>query len=156
MITKTSKVGALLCVAVLGLCAGAWAAIPPDAIHYQGVLRDAAGEPLDGTYDMVFRFWSAESGGEEILVDTHDAANGNPIAVDDGLLSVQLGQGVVSDGSGAGTYTSLTDVFRDYSEVWLAIEVNGEVLSPRVQVISAGHALNARNAENAEVLVMPR
>ena len=38
-----------------------------------------------------------------------------------------IGGGTVSDGSGTGTYTTLADVFRDFSEVWLEIQVGGEV-----------------------------
>jgi hypothetical protein len=37
----------------------ALAATPPALVHYQGVLRNASGAPLDGTYDMIFRFTTA-------------------------------------------------------------------------------------------------
>ena len=40
-----------------------FAASPPALVNYQGVLRDASNMPLTGNYDMVFRFWSASSGG---------------------------------------------------------------------------------------------
>jgi hypothetical protein len=121
----------------------ALAAPPPDRINYQGVLRDDADRPLDGDHDMVFRFWSADAGGDEILIDAHDAAHANPVTVTGGLFNVELGGGDVTDGSGPGTYTSLAAVFRDYDTVWLALEVGGETLDPRVRVISAAYALNA-------------
>ena len=42
------------------------ASTPPDAINYQGVLRGADDKPVqDGTYSMIFRFFSAESEGDE-------------------------------------------------------------------------------------------
>ena len=41
----------------------------------------------------------------------------------------QLGSGNVIDGSGAGTYNSLANVFKDYGSVYLKIVVNGEELS---------------------------
>jgi hypothetical protein len=50
--------------------------VPPDLLNYQGVLRNASGEPLDGSFAMVFRFLDGASG-NEILVDRHEG----PIAV---------------------------------------------------------------------------
>ena len=63
---------------------------PPDLINYQGVLRDAADKPLDGTFPMVFHFFDAETGGNEILVDSHAS-----VVVSGGLFNVQLGDGAV-------------------------------------------------------------
>ena len=134
---------------LLGLAPIALAADPPALVNYQGVLRDEAGQPRDGAFDMVFRFMSAEASGTEIMVDSHTAAGGNAVTVSGGLFNLQLGGGTVTDGSGAGTYTSLANVFRDYGTVWLAIRVGGEDLSPLVRVVSAAYALNAANAVNA-------
>ncbi|MDQ7007230.1 MAG: hypothetical protein Q9Q40_08350 [Acidobacteriota bacterium] len=129
---------------VLGLAAGlALAADPPDRMHYQGVLRDASDAPLDGDYDMVFRFWSADVAGDEILVDRHVAVNTQAVTVAGGLFSVQLGTGEVLDGSGPGTYTTLSQVFGDYGDMWLEVQVGSETLSPRIPVAAAGWALNA-------------
>ena len=36
----------------------AGAASPPDLLNYQGVLRDASDNPLDGSYDMIFNFYN--------------------------------------------------------------------------------------------------
>ena len=64
--------GTALCLSVL---AGAsLAAEPPDLVNYQGVLRAADDAPLDGVHDMIFRFFSAEIGGDEILIDSHTFA----------------------------------------------------------------------------------
>ncbi len=134
-------------IALLSAASVAWAAAPPDRVHYQGVLRDAADEPLDDSFDMVFRFYDAEVAGSEILVDTHDAANGNPVAVTGGLFDVDLGSGALADGAGPGVYTSLSAVFRDHGDVWVAIEVGGETLSPRVAVAAAPYAHNASNLD---------
>ena len=117
------------------------AAAPPDLVNYQGVLRDAADTPLEGMHDMVFRFWSAEVGGDEILVDSHTAAGA--VTVSGGLFNVQLGGGAINDGSGPGVYDTLGGAFADYSAVWLEIAVGGETLSPRVRVVSSPYAANA-------------
>ena len=42
----------LLTIAVV---VGVSHAIPPEAINYQGVLRDSAGNPLDGTLSRTWR-----------------------------------------------------------------------------------------------------
>ncbi len=118
------------------------------------MLRDAADKPRSGSFDMVFRFFSAASAGDEILVDSRLAANALAVTVGNGLFSVQLGGGVVGDGSGPGTYTSLADVFRDYAAVWLQLEVGPaggarETLNPRVRIVAAAYAMNASTAQSA-------
>jgi hypothetical protein len=114
--------------------------VPPDLLHYQGVLRSASGKPLDGTFPMVFRFLEGPSG-NEALVDRHEG----PIAVTvtGGLFSVQLGGGVVSDGAGPGTYTALSQVFRDFPNVLLRVQINGETLAPDMRALAAPYAHNA-------------
>jgi|KBSSwiStaDraftv2_1062776.scaffolds.fasta_scaffold02755_12 hypothetical protein len=123
------------------------AADPPTLVNYQGVLRDALDKPRAGTFDMVFRFYDASTAGNEILVDAHTGGGGNAVTVSGGLFSVQLGGGTVTDGSGAGTYASLADVFRDYGATYLQITVGAEVLSPRIRIQSAAYALNASNLQ---------
>ena len=137
----------LSCCALLGLIGEVPAASPPEYINYQGVLRDANDEPLDGMYGMVFRFFSSETGGNEVLVDTHAA-----VTVLNGLFNVQLGSGDVTDGSGPGEYTTLSRVFGDHSDLHLEIEVGGETLSPRVHIAAAGYALNTRYVRGLEMV----
>jgi len=133
------------------LVMGGLAAAAPDRIHYQGVLRDAAGNPLDGDHDMVFRFFDAASGGSEILSDTRGHGGSAPaVAVTAGLFGVDLGAGELNDGPGPGSYSSLAEVFRDFSEVWVEIEVELQTLSPRLEVISSGFALNAEHLDGLD------
>ena len=136
---------ALLSLVVLpGL---ALAANGPRLVSYQGVLRDAANRPLTGTYAMTLRLFSAETGGDEILVDSHSA-----VVVDGGLFTVQIGGGTVSDGSGPGRYTFLPAVFADYGSVYLEVEVAGEVLTPRVAISSIPYAFNTRYVDGFEAV----
>jgi hypothetical protein len=120
------------------------AAAPPELLSYQGVLRNASDKPQSGTFDMVFRFFDAATAGNEILVDSHTGV-GNNVTATNGLFTVALGGGTVTDGAGPGTYTALSQVFRDYAAVWLEIKVGSETLTPRVRVQSAAYALNASN-----------
>ena len=124
------------------------AATPSPHLNYQGVLRDGTGAPISGAYEMIFRFFSAGSGGDEIFTDGHlYMTMAGPVVVDDGLFSVTLGDGVTADGSGPGSYTDLGQVFRDYGVVWMEIQVGAETLSPRVEVKASAYALNASNLE---------
>ncbi|HET8945748.1 MAG TPA: hypothetical protein VFQ07_02095, partial [Candidatus Polarisedimenticolia bacterium] len=126
------------------------AAVPVAQVNYQGVLRNASGQPLDGDYSMIFRFFSAAAGGDEILVDDWSQGVGGPVQVAKGLFNVALGAGFPTDGSGPGTYTTLAQVFRDYGAVWLEVQVGAEKLAPRTLVLSAPAALNADHLDGKE------
>ncbi len=136
-------------IAMLGTAVALAQALPPEMIHYQGVLRDANGNPREGGFDMVFRLWSAETGGDEILVDRHFSVDGNEVTVSGGLFDATIGSGQVLDGAGPGTYTLLSDVFYYYGAIWLEIQIESETLSPRVSLSSAGYAYNAAYATEA-------
>ena len=143
-------------LALLGTAAIAghavFAADPPDRVNYQGVLRDAAGAPRNGAFDMTFRFFDASIGGNEILVDKHHASGTGAVVVSNGLFDVSLGGGSVGDGSAAlpgDPYTTLAAVFRDFGAVWMEIAVGAELLSPRVRVQSTPYALHSKRAVSA-------
>lgn len=127
---------------------------PPTLVHYQGVLRDAEDAPLSGEYSMVFAFFSAETEGDEILIDEHLASGTGPVVVSGGLFSVAMGSGQIRDGSGPGSYESLGEVFRDYGEVFVEIQVGEtsslEKLAPRVRVLASAYALNAASLQGRD------
>lgn len=133
----------VLFILALLFAVAADAATAPARIDYQGVLRDANDQPLDGSYDMTFRFFDLLAGGNEILVDAHTGANA--VVVEGGLFAVHLGGGVVSDGAAAlpGDPYDLPAVFRDFDSVWLEIQIGAETLSPRTRIVSAAYAQNA-------------
>jgi hypothetical protein len=124
--------------------------VPPDLIHYQGVLRDAAGAPSTGSFDMIFRFFDAPVGGDEIMMDRHLLVDGTHVVVTTGQFSVEIGSGEILDGSGPGDYTTLRETFRDHGDLWLDIQVGVETLAPRLRLASAGYALNARTFAGRE------
>ena len=140
MLAKVLLAAALAAV----LSAGSVAGVEPSPfINFQGVLRDTSDAPLDGNFDMTFRFYDAMAGGNEILVDRHLTGGAGPVRVTGGLFSAVLGAGAVSDGGGPGVYSNLSLVFRDYPAVYLEIQVGGEVLSPRARIHAAAYALNS-------------
>ena len=124
---------ALLLFVVPALSLGA----VPNRLGYQAALRDSAGQPLSGARPMSFAFYSDETSGDQILIEEQN------ITTTDGVMSVSLGAGTLSDGSGPGTYTTLEAVFRDYGDVWMVVRIDGEQLSPRIRVPSRAHALQS-------------
>ncbi|HJQ99306.1 MAG TPA: hypothetical protein VJ826_13415 [Candidatus Polarisedimenticolaceae bacterium] len=148
LVLGTVVLGAL----VLGSAASAFrtAAAPPERLNHQGVLRDQTGQPLNGTFNMVYRLFTAPTAGEEILVDSHLASGSGGVVVTSGLFNVAIGTGVVTDGSGPGVYTSLSGVFTHFSPVYLEVTVNGETLTPRTPVSSVPYALAALDAQRVD------
>jgi len=188
-------IGAVLLLLWAGM---SLAASPPERINFQGVLRDVAGAPANGTFAMVYRFFGNGAGAcdcgeanasigctdptceadvcgvdsfccdtdwdpicafeaeqfascqtciadEEALVESQTGLLS--VAVTDGLFDTALGRGVLTDGSGAGSFSSLGEVFRDYDIVYVEIEVEGETLSPRIRVESSAYTQNALQLE---------
>ena len=105
----------------------------PRLINYQGMLTGDSGEPLDGTFDMFFRIYNAESGGDKRWEENHAA-----VFVNQGLFNVILG----SQSGG---------MLLDFSEqYWLEVEVDSDTM-PRLQFASVGYAYRALIADSAEV-----
>ena len=137
---------------LLGGSGALQAAAPPSLLNYQGVLRSASGAPENGAFNMDFAFYDTDGGapgapacpavGGTLLLT--DSQSGVPVT--GGLFNVQLGGGAVTPG----TEGSLAEVFRDNGAVYLEVEVAGEILCPRVQVISAAYSLNADHLDGKD------
>lgn len=95
-----------------------------ETISYQGQLTDDEGAPLNGTYTMVFRLYPTSSGGAPIYESGPLNVN-----VDEGLFRVSLDAPQSAFDGGA---------------LWLAIEIEGEVLSPRQEIQPAPYAMSLR------------
>ncbi len=114
-----------VCVAVLAVPAGV-SALPAGqgivtvAIGYQGILSDASGQPLSGTFPMQFRLYKASTGGTSLW--------------DSGPLDVSVAQGAFD------VTLSVPQGLLDGSPLWLAISVDGETLGPRQQLLAAPYA----------------
>ena len=80
--------------------------------------------PLTGTFTMRFEIYNAESGGD-LLWDSGDSQ----IAVKDGLFEARLG--------------ITTDIFNG-EELWVAQTINGELLTPRQEILPAPMAHTLR------------
>ena len=101
-------------------------------IAYQGRLADSGGQPLTGTYPMVFRLYNSASNGTPLWEEQWTASNS--VAISDGLFNVMLG--------------SLTPISQatltGNSSLWLGISVGSDSeMTPRVQLGSVPFAFQA-------------
>jgi hypothetical protein len=115
----TAVVAALL-LAGASTCA----AQVPQKMNYQVMLTDAADQPLTNqSVQMAFGLFDVSSGGSPLWTETHNAMTNSV-----GVVSVVLGE-----------TNPLTIAFD--GPLWLQVEVDGEVLSPRRELVSAPYAL---------------
>ena len=93
-------------------------------ISYQGRLADSGGNPLSGSYNLKFEVWNQAAGGAKLWEQTKSG-----VQVQNGLFTVELDVDV-------GAF--------DGQALWLAITVNGQLLSPRQEMLPAPYALTLR------------
>jgi len=120
---------------ILGIClilAFAVFAEIPSTINYQGKLTDAGGVAIDGTRQIKFTIFDAVSGGSALWTETHPAVD-----VAKGLFDVRLG-----------TVTAFPSTLDFSEQYWIAVEVDGEVLSPRQALSSVPYAFRAAIADS--------
>jgi hypothetical protein len=104
----------------------------PQLINYQVMLTNETGEPLaDQAVDLDFSLWTEAGSGSNEWSESHiDTTNSI------GVVSVVLGSS-----------TPLSSV--DFSvPLWLQIEVNGEPLSPRRELVASPYTMCAADIEN--------
>lgn len=140
----TVRIIALALVLLAGLSYGAVparAAATTDAIaipqllNYQGRLTDGAGNPVNGSRDLTFKLYAESTGGTAVWTESQTG-----VLVLNGLFNVALG-----------SVTPITAIPEGPS-CYLEVAVAGEVLAPRVRIVSAGYAYNAARAEDANKL----
>ena len=122
-----------------------WAADPPRYVNYQGVLRNSAGGPLSGSYDMAFAFYDDPSAGTLLVTDTH--AGAGRVIVSNGLFNVALGSGTLTPPA-----VPFVSIFAQHQTIWMQLVVGGETLSPRVQILAAPFAQNANTLDGYEAV----
>ncbi len=93
-------------------------------INYQGRLTDPGGAPLTGTFPMRFQIYDASSGGT-LLWDS----NVINVDVEHGLFNVKL---------------AVDPFYFNGQALWLRLNVNGEWLTPRQELLPVPYALSLR------------
>ena len=111
----------------------------PRLIRFQGKVTDIEGAPLNGSYNITFRVYDAESGGTLLWSETQSA-----IPVNSGIFTVLLGN------------VASLDLAFDIP-YWLSMEVSDDgEMSPRQQITSVGYAIRAEVADSiSNVTLMP-
>jgi hypothetical protein len=94
-------------------------------ISYQGRLTDAGGNPLNGTYNLVFQLWDDATAGSQVGVNI--VRNGVPVS--NGLFTVDL---------------DVPQSAFNGQALWLRIQVGGQWLSPRQELLPVPYALGLR------------
>ena len=122
--------GALL---LSGLALAAYAGVPGQ-VNFQGLLLDAAGDPVTGSADFDFALFASETGGTAVWTESHVG-----VAVQDGVYQVALGE-----------TTPLTPGLLAGGSLYLEITIDSETLSPRQRLLAVPYAVRADTAENAD------
>ncbi len=126
----------------------AHAASAPNILNYQGRLLNANGVPISAasasiSFALYTTLASGGPGDPECVWTNSSMAGASAVArtvtLTDGLFSENLGD------TAAGTpYAAIADaVFANNASLYLEITINGEMLSPRKQIVSAPYAMNS-------------
>ena len=110
------------------------------AIAYQGRLADANGNPLTGTYNMIFRLYAVPTGGAPLWEEQWTGSNG--VRVSDGLFNVMLGS----------LHAIEQSVIAGHDRLWLGITVGtDDEMQPRMQLGSVPFAVQALTVPDGSV-----
>ncbi|NIO86815.1 MAG: hypothetical protein GTN68_40335 [Candidatus Aminicenantes bacterium] len=106
----------------------------PKLINYQGMLTDAAGNPINGSRIIQFGIYNSASGGTALWTETQT------VTVNNGLFNVLLG---------ANTPIAVS-VF-DGGDKYLAVKVGTDAeMTPRKRLVSVGHAFRAYDTDKVD------
>ncbi len=105
----------------------------PAKINYQGVLKDNAGNLVNGSKSLTFKLYKVATNGTALWNETQNAD------VRDGIFNVVLGD-VVPFGL----------AFNE--PYWLGISVEGDAeLEPRIMLTASAYSLNAKTVEDSTI-----
>ncbi len=133
---------------------------PPEGLTYQGYLVDVnsapLGDPTPRNFDIVFRIYNIEQGGDTTNVLWTEQQT---VTVDKGYFSVLLGEG---SAVGSEVYPAISTIFRapDASDRFIGITVkdlNGAgvdaVIQPRLRLVTSPYSFLAKHAKGADTIV---
>lgn len=127
------KTYSLLALAIVAASASRADAVP-EQVGLTARVVDA-GTPITGAHTFTVRIFDAASGGAQQWTE-NDAATAN-----DGTVYLTLGD-----------QSALDATVLDGGPLWIELQVDSTVLSPRLQITSAAYAVRAGVAEDAELL----
>lgn len=130
---RRAFVASCVVLALILVTAGSGFPEIPYKVNYQGKLTEGeTGSPLAGSYSMTFRIYDDPSAGSLLWSEART------LSVDSsGVFSTILGS------------SAPIDLSFDYP-VWLEVEVEGEVLWPRREIVSVPFAFRAETADRVD------
>jgi hypothetical protein len=124
-------ISGIVLIPVLSFSESAVTPTIPHLINYQGMLTDNSGNPLTGSFDIIFKIYNDASTGTMRWSETQSG-----VTITNGLFSVILG-----------SVTPIDLAFDE--EYWLDITVGGEHMPSRLKFTSVGYAYRAQKADSA-------
>ncbi len=122
---KTTRVTPVVVLVVLCLFASIGSTNIPRQMSYQGKLTTPSGDPVNGTFSIVFSIYDVSTGGTPLWSETESS-----VSVAEGLITVLLG----------GQVPIPEDVF-DGSVRYLGIRVGSDPeMTPRKEIVSVAYA----------------
>jgi hypothetical protein len=113
-------------MALMSVQPAAFAAVP-SSVNYQGYLTDASGQPVSGTVDMTFGFYTSPTGTDAPLWTETQSS----VSVMNGIYSVSLG-----------TVTPLNLPFDQ--QYWLGMKIGTDVeMIPRQPIVAVPYSLRS-------------
>jgi len=110
----------------------------PSKMMYQGVLRDSSGTPIDGTHTLTFTLETCDPFCWDAWNEVHAS-----VPITNGLFSVVLGETTpLTPGLFTG-YTGWDLMYGDLPSVNLAVNVDGEDLTPWSEMVAVPYAFRA-------------
>ncbi|MBU0646506.1 hypothetical protein KJ611_03485, partial [Patescibacteria group bacterium] len=145
---RVMAAGLVLAITIVSLSGNALAVSPPNIISYQGRILNSNGVPVSNTTrNMQFRFYDSLAGVTCLWSNNSSTCASNAdksVSLTDGLFSENLGD------TGA-SYAAIPDtVFNNNAAVYLEVEIEGEVLTPRKRIVAAPYALNAQSLDGLD------
>jgi len=123
---KTNRIPTVLLSLILAFSGTVSAQTVPNVIHYQGKLMDGT-NLFSGTVPITFRLYDAPTGGM-----FPQCASTGMITVVDGLYTAVIGEHI--------TFGSLDNALFFSAEVWLEVEIDGQVITPRERLAAVPFA----------------
>ena len=115
--------------------------LSPQLINFQGKLTDTNQAPVDGTVDIAFSIYDADTDGALLWSEDHTGVN-----VVDGIFNVSIGDGTPDPENTGDISTVLTG-----EDIWLEVQVGADPpMTPRQQITSVAYSIHSSSAVNAE------
>ncbi len=108
--------------------------LSPRLLNYQGFMTDTLGNPINDSFDILFRIYDASSAGNLLWSETQ-----MELPIIKGIFHVLLGNAAAIPDS----------VFTKGTDRWLELRFNSQTLSPRTRIVSAPYAYTATYSDTS-------